>query len=293
VFVNPFEQPGRWYKANLHTHTTVSDGQATPEERVEQYRSEGYSALAITDHDVVSRCAGLSTSDFLVIDGVELSVHPFDDERFFHLVSLNVPAHVTPPSETDPNSLMRTLKSHGAETFVAHPYWSSNTLCDLQSLRGHVGVEVFNASCLNIGKACSSVHWDQLLERGLQVPALAVDDTHSGHDGMDLFGGWVMLKMPELSAQAVLDALRVGCYYSSAGPEVFEFRVVDGMARVRCEPAVEIHFMAATWHGQSFYAGDGPLLSRAEAPVREGWRYVRAEIVGADGRRAWTNPIYL
>ena len=47
--VNPFTVRGNWYKANLHTHTTVSDGALSPAERVEQYREAGYSVLAITD----------------------------------------------------------------------------------------------------------------------------------------------------------------------------------------------------------------------------------------------------
>ena len=38
------------YKANLHCHTTVSDGRLTPEEIKELYMSEGYSIVAYTDH---------------------------------------------------------------------------------------------------------------------------------------------------------------------------------------------------------------------------------------------------
>ena len=38
------------YKVNLHTHTTLSDGQKSPAEVVQQYREEGYDALALTDH---------------------------------------------------------------------------------------------------------------------------------------------------------------------------------------------------------------------------------------------------
>lgn len=48
--LNPFEQPGKWYKANLHTHTTMSDGVRTPEETAAGYRRHGYQILAITDH---------------------------------------------------------------------------------------------------------------------------------------------------------------------------------------------------------------------------------------------------
>ena len=33
---------GRFYKANLHLHTTVSDGLLTPEETKQKYRARGY-----------------------------------------------------------------------------------------------------------------------------------------------------------------------------------------------------------------------------------------------------------
>ena len=30
-FANPFARPGQWFKGNLHIHSTVSDGERTPE----------------------------------------------------------------------------------------------------------------------------------------------------------------------------------------------------------------------------------------------------------------------
>lgn len=39
-----------WYKGNLHTHTTNSDGAYTPEETIALYKSKDYDFLALTDH---------------------------------------------------------------------------------------------------------------------------------------------------------------------------------------------------------------------------------------------------
>lgn len=47
---NPYAVSGKWYKGNLHTHTTRSDGTLSPEEIVKWYEDNGYSFLAITDH---------------------------------------------------------------------------------------------------------------------------------------------------------------------------------------------------------------------------------------------------
>ena len=37
----------RWFRGNLHTHSTVSDGLKTPDEVIRIYRNEGYDFLAL------------------------------------------------------------------------------------------------------------------------------------------------------------------------------------------------------------------------------------------------------
>ena len=44
------EKGNTWYKGNLHTHTTRSDGRKTPEDTIALYRQNGYDFLAMTDH---------------------------------------------------------------------------------------------------------------------------------------------------------------------------------------------------------------------------------------------------
>ena len=39
--------------ADLHIHTTFSDGIYTPEKIVAQARASGITAIAITDHDII------------------------------------------------------------------------------------------------------------------------------------------------------------------------------------------------------------------------------------------------
>jgi len=47
---NPYAGTGQWYKGNIHTHTTESDGELTPNKAALLYESKGYSFLGITDH---------------------------------------------------------------------------------------------------------------------------------------------------------------------------------------------------------------------------------------------------
>ena len=68
--------------ADLHTHTTASDGQYTPTELVNLAKQRGIQILAVTDHDTIdgvdeARRAG-DALGLQVIRGVELSAeeHP-------------------------------------------------------------------------------------------------------------------------------------------------------------------------------------------------------------------------
>ena len=47
--IRGFSERGNWYKGNLHSHTTNSDGHLTPAESVRMFRDHGYSFLAFTE----------------------------------------------------------------------------------------------------------------------------------------------------------------------------------------------------------------------------------------------------
>ena len=46
-------EEGGAFKANLHCHSTVSDGRLTVGEIKAYYMQHGYSVVAFTDHDVL------------------------------------------------------------------------------------------------------------------------------------------------------------------------------------------------------------------------------------------------
>ena len=63
------------YRANLHCHTTVSDGRLTPEEVKQAYKSHGYSVVAFTDHDVMIPHHDLTDADFVALTGFETEIN--------------------------------------------------------------------------------------------------------------------------------------------------------------------------------------------------------------------------
>ena len=62
------------YRANLHCHTTISDGSKSPEEMKEFYKAHGYSAIAFTDHEAFLTHNDLTDDSFVALNGYELSV---------------------------------------------------------------------------------------------------------------------------------------------------------------------------------------------------------------------------
>lgn len=76
-------------RIDLHTHTTVSDGTATPRELMELAAEKGLAAVAVTDHDAVAGCAEAEKAGrelgIEVIPGIEISTK---FNRAVHIVGL-------------------------------------------------------------------------------------------------------------------------------------------------------------------------------------------------------------
>ena len=64
-----------WYRANMHCHTTVSDGHYTPAEIKEAYKNMGYSIVAYTDHEIIKEHNDLTDDTFLAITSSEYSIN--------------------------------------------------------------------------------------------------------------------------------------------------------------------------------------------------------------------------
>jgi predicted metal-dependent phosphoesterase TrpH len=62
---------------DLHTHTTASDGNCTPEELVSRARAAGVEVLSVTDHDTVaaadSAAAACASSGIEFVPGIEIT----------------------------------------------------------------------------------------------------------------------------------------------------------------------------------------------------------------------------
>ena len=88
----PPRRPRPSLGADLHVHTTHSDGSCSPGEVVRAAASVGLSAVAITDHDTLSALAvarpEAARLGIELIDGIEASAG--DDGREVHVLGLFV-----------------------------------------------------------------------------------------------------------------------------------------------------------------------------------------------------------
>ena len=301
---DPFAANGTWLRCALHAHTTRSDGELSPEELVALYERAGFDVLAITDHWV--RTEAPSTDRVLVIPSSELScVLPREADG--HLLAFGI--------DQDPLEFVRTrpdladaaawVGEHGGVAYLAHPYWTGTPSSDLALGDGVAGIEVYNAGCeLEVGRGLSTVHWDELLARGSGCLGIAADDSH--HAERDSGFAWVWTRVAERSAEAVLDALASGRFYSSTGPVVDELDLDDAGVEVECSPCDRVTLCTGRKRGTSVSAGasgyryggeilaesdDGEITrARLERPPRT--PYGRLELVDRHGRKAWTNPLW-
>jgi len=287
-FANPFtDARGSWFKGNLHSHTTESDGKLTKQDVVEFYRSKDYHFLCLTDHEKVSDPAELSKDGFLVFTGVETS----PQQSRHHLVGIGLHELGPFPKQETPQGTVDKLRSMGGLVFVAHPYWSALTDNDMRSLNDVIGIELYNTGCeVEIGRGFSTVHWDNLLASGMPLTGFAVDDAHRYTD--DAPGGWVCVRAPRLSEKSILSSIAKGYFYASTGPEIRNIRIEEDLIRVETSPVDTITFHSRGPRGNSVHRIGEGMLTHAAYRFKPEHCYVRIECLDGGGRKAWSNPIY-
>lgn len=315
-------QDGGRFKGNLHSHTINSDGTLTPAESAAAFAAQGYQFLCLSDHDVFTDYSDeLDYEDFIILPGLEASAVLLSEDgeqvlRTHHMHGIlgtdemiaAAPFRFEHGERLEPlvrygswdglavaEELGASLAARGCAVTYNHPIWSRIEPEDVLGLTCAFGIEVFNYNTVNeCALGADTAYWDMLLRRGVRIGAIAADDNHNGGVFDDAFGGWVVACAPELSRDAVVRALMSGAYYSSAGPEVDNFGVRDGVAWIDCSPCERVSMIAGgpVGVGETRIAPEGELLEHVEFTLRGTETYVRFECTDAWGRTAWTNPLY-
>lgn len=314
----PLEGKGNWYKGNLHCHSTMSDGKLDPYTIAEMYKKKGYSFLAFSEHELFTAWKEFNDDNFIIMPGIERSVSKNGERKCYHihgilgsseyitnnkLTPLKHKERVSVPEwkgkETAQN-IINELKENGNIVTINHPLWSYNELEDLVGLEGYHALEIYNHGCEVENKTgMATVYWDSLLRRGVRIWGIATDDNHNNNryeearPEWDSFGGWVSVKAEKLSQESIAQSLLEGRFYSSTGPEIYNYGIKDGVAFVECSPVKTIYFLSYEGRGESRRNKEGKSITYAECAIGDKEKYVRIECIDESGKTAWSNPMYL
>lgn len=315
--IAPFTGEGVWIRCSLHAHTTASDGMLDAFMLRRYYSLGGFDVLAITDHDLLTpppkdEERGQERMALLLL-GTEISLRAPVSGGPLHLLALGVDA-MPDLADGTLSGAVAAVHAAGGIAIVAHPWWSGLLPHELGDLDGVAAIEVYNAGCeIEQGRGYSGQYWDALLAQGIRVNGVATDDHHL--PGFNAFHGWTMVNARERTRAAVMEGLRNGSYYSSCGPVIYSIAFEGDHLIVETSPVRSIAAVGQPPYGAQINAGahglslwgtrrttrsgigegrlEGELLTWAAFPALPGLRYVRVEITDAQGRMAWSNPIWI
>ena len=213
-----FPENAKLYKANLHCHTSISDGKLTPAEVKAAYKAKGYHAVAFTDHEALIGHADLCDEDFIALHGYETAIKEQNGVSTLQNFMLKVhhlnfikkkqddltqfcfyPANFTPGNckaqipfiryVGEPcvysydtafiNHLIDEAHKNGCLVHYNHPRWSLQSAATVKELTGIDALEIFNTDCINHGDFDDGVY-EELLRYGCRMAVVGGDDNHNG-----------------------------------------------------------------------------------------------------------------
>lgn len=136
-----------WYKGNLHTHTTNSDGAYAPEKTIALYKSKGYDFLALTDHWFHGE--GRQEENFLLLNGTEFDVGSTVQEGIYHIVGIGMekaPALTKRAPGLSAQKIIDEIHNVNGIAILAHPAWSLDRASEVAKLYGIDGCEIYNTT---------------------------------------------------------------------------------------------------------------------------------------------------
>ena len=294
-----------WYKGNVHTHTTKSDGDADPEVVVEWYKNHDYDFLVLSDHNHRTIIDGYSDA-LILIPGEEVSARILGGDIPIHLNGIGISRVIEP---IDAGGVVETLQANvnlineaGGIASLNHPNasWAYDHK-DIVQIEVATLLEVYNGwpgsnSEGGPGKYSGEEIWDNVLSSGKIIYGIAVDDAHHysdfNHTMANPGRGWIVVNAEQLTPKSIIDSLIAGKFYFSTGIDIEDILMLDeGIELVISQHRDYIY-------NTKFIGKDGEVLKEMTGlqPKYEfsgDEEYVRASIKSSIGTRAWTQPRFL
>lgn len=290
----------RWFKGNLHTHTTESDGDSSPADVVQWYRDQKYDFLAITDHDKLTR---LDAPGILLIPSEEVTDRL--GKKPIHVNAIGIREVVMPQGGTSATDVLqrdiRAVRAAGGVPLINHPnfVWAFGAddirpLADVTLMEIASGHPLVNSGGGG-GWPSSEEIWDSLLTSGKRIYAVGVDDSHHfkkpGERDAAPGRAWVVVRAAALDQSQIVAALDAGDFYASTGPEIDEYAVANGTINVRVKQ------YSLNKYRIVFIGSAGRVLHtsnelEAAYKLKGGEGYVRVKVSDSNGGTAWLQPLW-
>ena len=299
--------PWQFFRGDCHSHTQHSDGIGTVAETAEMAKAAGLDFQFVTDH------WGITQAPQCAEHGLWVGQEPVTQHHHLGILGLD---HAFEPA-MDFLADYAAAMDAGATVFVPHPtgWWpimvySEEQRQALEELPSPFLMEICNGanniiSAFDYTDDSAIKLWDHLLCLGRQVHAMGNTDAHAPH-GIGIV--WNGVFAAECSQPAIIAELRRGHSFVSDAPLI---HIGWGAARMgdtasSADRTNDLQLTVADSRGLASLAviADGEELFKRhfngdtlwsgsfDIPARIN-RYVRAETYSRDGRRAYSNPIYL
>lgn len=324
---NGFSSTGNWYKGNLHSHTVNSDGRLKTAEAVALFKDHGYSFLCFSEHDLYTDYRKeFDCSDFIILPGLEASASLFEGNeadssrgplKVHHIHGIlgteemqrAAGKRILKDGEYIPplkfyrtwngasvaQELSDYLRGRGCITTYNHALWSRVSPEEFINTKGMWALEIFNYNTVNESNTgYDTTYWDMMLRQGRNVFGIATDDNHNEGLFDDACGGYIVVKAPVLTHENILQNMISGNYYSSAGPEIYDWGVKHGMAFVKCSPVYRIDFITGNHindGASKMCRSYGETTDHSEYLLHGDETYIRVQCTDRYGRTAWSNPL--
>jgi hypothetical protein len=231
----------RWYKGDLHAHSTFSDGLDPLDVLLRRVRENGLEFFALTDHKTVEGLRHMpSDPGFVLIPGFEFG------DRLGHANLFGISELLSQNRSQDPEQTRAgLLEARRAGAFIAinHPFhYESTWLLPLDDI-DYDWIELWNGPWFNSNQGCL-VWWQAELEKGRRIPVAGGSDCH-GNSPFHYYGQpttWVAAEEP--TVRAILSNLKMGhsvMSYSPDGPFIglsSEESIVGDVVRDASAPCV-------------------------------------------------------
>jgi hypothetical protein len=284
---NPYEiRDGRWFKGNLHTHTSPASGcgKISVEDCLNLYVERGYDFVAISDH---MSYTPYKDDRITILPGVEWNSANGEHTGVYSLEPADVEAAIC---ISDQAELLKKLAGTDAVVVLNHPNWQLRSHYrreELDERSDYDGVEIFNAVIERLqGYAISTDKWDYLLAKGRKVLGFATDDSHRD---LDIGYASVHVRAGSRDPKKLVAAIKSGNFYCSSGALIDDIRMQDGVIEVETPDAQEIHVRADG--GKAIHRVQDKSIRFDTRDLKAA--YVRFAIFGQGAAMAWTQPFFL